>query len=116
MKRSREGWRVAWVAIVVGLTGCVRTGVGGRTQIYAAPAVEAAWIRDGEPLRFEGEEWYPRDGFDVLTDDEVLPLGEFRGVPFFVAKADVRPFRRLYTKFGRNKFRIYERAGRDDPR
>jgi len=36
--------------------------------------------------------------------------GEYRGVSFFVEKIDVRPYDKIFTKFGRNKFRVYRTA------
>ena len=81
----------------------------GRLQSYATPIVEASWIRNGEPLEFEGMSWYPVDGAESLQDMEVIVMGEYRGVQFFVEKVDIRPFNRMYTKFSRNRFRIFEK-------
>jgi hypothetical protein len=92
------------------LAGCA-SGVGNVGQVYSSPVagVEAAWIRNGEPIEFEEGLWYPRSDIEVFQDFEMLQVGEFRGVSFFVAKIDVRPYRRLYTKFGRNQFRYFEK-------
>ena len=89
-------------------------GNTGQMSVYNAPAQEAKWIRDGEPMEFEGELWYPEDAVDVLLDSEVLLLGECQGVQIFVDKVDVRPFRALYTKFGKNTFRIFNKRVPDD--
>lgn len=90
--------------------GCGNTtGNVGRMQNYAIANVEAAWIRKGEPIEFEKNQWYPADDIESLTDIEMYLLGEYRGVQFFVEKMDVRPYNRLYTKFGRNKFRFFEK-------
>jgi hypothetical protein len=92
------------------LTGCATdTGNVGNVQSYAFPAMETGWIRDGEPIEFEGESWYPADGTEALLDSEVYYLGEYQGVKFFVDKLDVRPYERLYTKFGKNEFRYFKR-------
>ncbi len=98
------------VVLSLGLAGCggLRKGNDGNMMLYAVPREEAAWIRDGEPIEFEDQLWYPQDGFDILTDSELIKVGRYRGVEFFVSKADVRPFYRLYTKFDRNKFRYFE--------
>ncbi len=80
-----------------------------RLEIYQAPELEAEWIRKGEPLEFEGELWYPVDGVENLLDSEVYLLGEYRGVQFFLEKTDVRPYDRLYTKFGRHRFRYFQK-------
>jgi hypothetical protein len=80
---------------------------------YSFPKLEPQWIRDGNPIIFEEEAWYPQDDIDVFLDDEVYPLGEYQGVEFFIDKADVRPYDRLYTKFAENKFRVYEKKRHD---
>src|SRR3989338_4184938 len=93
------------------LVGCAQApGNVGNLQSYLVSSVEAQWIRDGEPLEFEGERWYPADGTEGFLDAEVYSLGEYRGVQFFADKVDVRPFERLYTKFGKNRFRYFERS------
>lgn len=90
--------------------GCQSTGGNvGRVQSYPLASVEAAWIRNGEPIEFEGRLWYPADGVENFLDSEVYLLGEYRGVQFFADKVDIRPYERLYTKFGRNKFRFFEK-------
>ena len=85
------------------------TGNTGRMQMFPLMSSEADWIRNGEPIEFEGEKWYPADIVEVLLDSEVFLLGEHRGLQFFVEKADVRPYNGLYTKFDVNKFRLFEK-------
>ena len=95
---------------LLSVTGCQTTqGNNGQINSYTAPVAEADWIRNGEPIKFEDELWYPVDGIESFLDSEVLYMGEYRGVPFFIDKVDVRPYNRLYTKFGRYKFRIFEK-------
>ncbi len=91
--------------------GCAAGGINNRGMMptYAFTNVEPEWIRNGEPIEFEGHKWYPKDGIDSLTDAEVLQIGEYRGVKFFIDKIDVRPYDRLYTKFGVNKYRYFEK-------
>jgi len=98
-------------AVILGVFVCGCSGVKGnigQMPVFAIPVIEAKWIREGEPLQFEDERWYPQDAVDVLLDSEVYLLGEYRGVQFFIQKADVRPFHTLYTKFGPNKFRMFK--------
>ena len=105
------------VLMLLGSFGGCSSNVRGNTgqlSVYDAPVQEAPWIRAGEPMEFEGELWYPQDAVDVLLDTEVMLLGECQGVQIFVDKVDVRPFRALYTKFGRNKFRIFKKRAPDD--
>jgi len=82
----------------------------GKMPTFPVPNIEAQWIRDGETLEFEEAQWIPQDHLDILRDSEVYLLGEYRGVQFFVDKTDVRPYERLFTKFGPNKFRSFKKA------
>jgi len=91
-------------------TGCqTPQGNAGRIHGYPYPSSEANWIRNGEPIEFEGKLWYPADGIETLLDPEVHIVSEYRGVQVFVDKVDVRPYNRLYTKFGTNKFRYFKK-------
>jgi len=90
--------------------GCqASVGNVGQLQSYTFDSMEPEWIRNGEMIEFEGEQWFPADGIENLLDNEVYAVGEHRGVKFFVEKTDVRPFGRLYTKFNKNKFRYFLR-------
>ena len=96
------------------LGGCasLNSGNDGQVQSYPAPAIEAAWIRDGEAIEFEGYKWYPVNDYEVLDDSEVYLVGEYKGVEIFVEKIATKPYERIYTKFDKNKFRYFEH--RDD--
>ena len=98
------------------MTGCSMNGAsnGGHMVMYAIPSREAEWIRNGEAIEFDGKKWYPQDGIENLLDSEVYLLGESRGVEFFVEKTDVKPYDRIYTKFGPNRFRYFEVKEEDD--
>lgn len=92
------------------LAGCMtQTGNVGNLQSYSAPALEVKWIRDGEPIEFEGELWYPADGIEILMDSEVYHISGYKGTQIFIDKLDVRPYERLYTKYGKNQFRYFEK-------
>ncbi len=71
--------------------------------------LEPEWIRNGEPIIFEGETWYPADSIENLLDSEVYLMGEYNGTQLFVEYTDVRPYDRIYTKFAKNKFRFFEK-------
>lgn len=91
------------------LFGCSQTTYNaGTAGKFSIPSVEALWIQEGRPIEFDGKLWYPQDLFDVLVDSELYFKGEYQEVPFFVEKIDVQPYNKIYTKFGRNKFRIYK--------
>lgn len=93
------------------LAGCGTAGGNiGNMPTFKIPDEEADWIRNGEPLVMEEENWFPQDMFDILLDSEVYRVGEYRGVEVFAEKADVRPYQRLYTKFGKNRFRIFKKT------
>lgn len=96
--------------------GCVngRTGNNdGQLQSYPYPAVEAEWIRNGGPLEYAGQKWFPVNDVEVLTDPEVTPIGEYKGTQIFADRIDTKPYDRIYTKFSKNKFRYYERPSDD---
>lgn len=94
--------------------GCVPLSkTPSAAQVYPFPETEPEWIRNGEPLEFEKELWYPQDDIALLLDPEVLRVGSYRDVEVFVSKTDVRPYRWLYTKFDKNKFRVFEKGVKD---
>lgn len=99
--------------LAVLLVGCSGTLSGVNRAHYSFPNAEPDWIRNGDPILYEGQSWYPQDDIDVLLDNEVYLLGEYNGVQFFAEKADVRPYGKLYTKFDENRYRIYQQE-RDD--
>lgn len=109
----RLGFGLMFILIGLG-AGCttVNPDNGGLVQSYPAPVIEAGWIRDGEPIDFDGHKWYPVNDFEVLQDSEVFQVAEYRGVQVFVEKIAVKPYERIYTKFDKDKFRYFER--RDD--
>lgn len=86
---------------------------GGHAPNYALSSIEAEWIRNGEPIVFENELWYPVDGVEGFLDSEMRFMGTHQGVEYFIDKVDVRPFSRLYTKFGKNKFRFFEKKAEE---
>ena len=85
----------------------------GQLQSYPVSAIEAGWIRNGDPIEFEGHKWYPVNDYEVLRDSEVFQIAEYKGVQVFVEKTAVKPYERLYTKFDKNKFRYFERKDND---
>ena len=95
--------------MVVILAGCVSShGKQYVSGTYKTPDTEAQWIQDGMPIEYNGTLWYPVDDIESFRDQEMMQVGEHNGVPFFIDRIDIKPYNRLYTKFGRNKFRYYE--------
>ena len=106
MRRSFVWGMVGGILLIS--VGCNRVLIEGeQAQSFNFPSLEADWVRNGEPLEYEGKLWYPQDDLENLVDSEMYPLGQYKDVPFFCEKQDVRPFNRLYTKFARNKFRLF---------
>lgn len=103
------------ILLLISAAGCTTSKGGnrGHLQSFSFFSKELEWIRNGEPIEYEGDLWYPQDGVETLLDSEVYPLDVYREVQYFVDKLDVRPYERLYTKFGKNKFRYFERAAKD---
>ncbi|MDE2028654.1 MAG: hypothetical protein KGK03_04835 [Candidatus Omnitrophica bacterium] len=103
-----------WLVLAAGVAGCASMAPqnSGQLQSYPSPLIEAEWIRNGEPIQFEGDKWYPVNDYEVFSDPEVYQVGEYRDVQIFVAKIDTKPYKRIYTKFDKNKFRYWE--PRDD--
>lgn len=97
------------VAVVISISGCSTSPskIGSRTS-YAAP-LEAGWIRDGQSLEFEKEPWYPTDNVENILDSEVYKVGLYRNLDILVESTDIRPYDKLYTKFGKNKYRLFEK-------
>ncbi len=97
------------------LVGCAHTSSDneGQIQSYAAPPIEAGWIRDGQPIEYGSQRWYPVNDVETLLDSEVYQVGEYKGVQIFVDKVDTKPYHRLYTKFAKNKFRFFETRDND---
>jgi hypothetical protein len=97
------------------LGGCASMNAGndGQVQSYPAPVIEAGWVRNGEPIEYDGYKWYPANDYEVLKDPEVFQIGEYKGVQIFVEKIAVKPYERIYTKFDKNKFRYFERHDND---
>lgn len=109
---GRWGTQIFCIALLLTITttGCQSTsGKNKHMPNYALSSIEAEWIRNGEPIEFESELWYPVDGVEGFLDSEMRFMGTHQGVEYFIDKVDVRPFSRLYTKFEKNKFRFFEK-------
>jgi len=92
------------------MTGCQTTSTNSRRAHHRInDSMEALWIQNGEPIEFEDELWYPADDVESFIDSEMRLAGEYLDMQFFIDKVDVRPYNRLYTKFGKNKFRFFEK-------
>jgi hypothetical protein len=100
---------VGMLFCLISITGCTLPQRGeGPSILTAAQLTEPAWIRNGEPVIFEAEDWFPTDEVENLLDVEVFQAGTYRDVPLFIEKSDVRPFDRIYTFFSKNRYRAFE--------
>ena len=104
-----KGGMFVFLVFLAGVGCSAREGNVGNIQTFALESSEAMWIRNGEPIAFENQSWYPIDLVENFQNSEIIKMGEYQGVSFFIEKRDVRPFARLYTKFGRNQYRVFER-------
>ena len=104
-----------WFILTGFLGGCssLNNGNSGQVQSYPSPAIESAWIRNGDPVEYDGHKWYPVNDYEVLQDSEVYQISEYKGVQIFVEKIATKPYARVYTKFDKNKFRYFERRSND---
>jgi len=97
------------------LVGCQTTADHSEWGMKTTdPYAEASWIRQGEPIMYNNEAWYPADDVETLLDSEVIYIGAYRNVRFYIAKVDVYPYNRLYTVFGKNQYRYFEPKVKDD--
>ena len=108
----KKRWGLLLVAAFLA-TGCLASHPADEGTLSGAALSEPEWIHNGEPIEFEGEMWYPIDEVESLLDPEVYLAGEYRGVPFFTDRTDVKPYSRLYTHFGKNRYRAFEKRSHD---
>lgn len=96
------------VVVFMGCGGC-QMAQQKNDGFLSEPAAEPVWVRNGEPIEFEGAPWFPTDDIENLLDNEVYQAGVYRETPFYIDRADVRPFERIYIRFARNKYRACEK-------
>ncbi|MFH0753250.1 MAG: hypothetical protein V2A70_01645 [Candidatus Omnitrophota bacterium] len=101
---------LGFMLLVLFFGGCALSQrTDGPAIISAAQLQEPVWIRNGEPIIFEGEKWFPTDEVESILDTEVYQAGMYRDVMFYLEKTDVRPFERAYTRFAKNRYRAFEK-------
>lgn len=86
-------------------SGCVELN----KQAWEYSVEEPQWIKNGEPIIFENQKWYPRDIIETLLDEEMFNIFTYNGEKIYIEKKEVRPYNRLYTKFGKLKYRLFEK-------
>lgn len=106
------GFCLAALSFAGGCTS-VNSGNAGQVQSYPAPVIEAEWIRNGEPIEYDGSKWYPANDYEVLQDPDVYQITEYKSVQVFVERIATKPYERLFTKFDKNRFRYWERKDND---
>ncbi|MEI6437462.1 MAG: hypothetical protein WCO69_01780 [Candidatus Omnitrophota bacterium] len=70
--------------------------------------VEAEWIRNGQPMEFDDLTWYPTDDVERLLDNEMYKIGQYKDVPVFIERIEVKPYARVYTRFEKGRYRAFE--------
>jgi len=109
MKRHTWIYMMIMTAALGSMTGCQTASQRGEDALNAAAYAEPVWIRNAEPVEFEGASWFPTDEVENLLDDEVYQAGVYRDIPFFIDRMDVRPFERIYVRFAYHKYRACEK-------
>ena len=110
--------KIRFLIAAIGVFTCcscshLNSGNDGLLQSYPVPVIEAAWIRNGEPVVLEGEQWFPARDVENLMDSEVYQIGEYKKVQIFIDKIDIKPYQRVYTKFAKGKYRYFVRQKND---
>ena len=89
------------------LMGCQSVDIAKDQPQSLYLPTEAEWIRNGEPIEFEGAQWFPEDNIENILDSELYRVAEYKGVFVFIEAVDVKPYDKLYTRFARNKYRSF---------
>lgn len=100
---------LAFIALVA---GCTASGNKGQVATSVNLLGEPAWIVEGHPVEFEGEQWFPQDGVDTFLDSEIRQVTTHKNIPVYVDKVDIRPYDRLYTKFDKYRYRYFEKISK----
>ncbi len=77
----------------------------------AYPEVTAAgrdWLRDGEPIPFAGDRYFPAGPAVHFEPDLMIPTGSFDGVPLY-ADTSLEPYSQVLVPIGRGLLQPYER-------
>ena len=90
---------------ILALFGCAAGSSGRISSDYAIK--DADWIREGRPIIYEDKSWFPTEHIENHLDREMEYLGEFQQVPFYVERRQIKPYNRIYTKFGYHKYRLF---------
>ena len=91
------------------LGGCVGSKAQNQPASVRFAFAEAAWIQNGKPASFENELWYPQDDVENLLDSEVYVIGQYEGIRLYAEYSDVQPYNRIYTRFAKNRYRLFEK-------
>ena len=106
---GRKIFGIIFISLALG--GCALSDKNATTaESWSYPLSEPDWVREGQPIDYDGAKWFPTRDVENLLDSEVYPLGEYKGVKFFFDRTDIKPFERIYTQFGRNRYRAFEKT------
>jgi hypothetical protein len=92
------------VSVMLALLACAGCAAP-REKVPAEPD----WIREGQPLVYEGANWLPQRRSEVFAESDLEQVGEYRGVPFFAERADLKPYATLYTTLGPYEYRAFKK-------
>lgn len=110
MRISRSLFRLGLLSLLILVSGCVSYAPGQFRGDF--PIKESAWIKEGQPIIFEDRSWYPTEDVENLLDSEMDLLGEYKDVPFYIERRQIKPFNRIYTKFGNHQYRLFKQRQR----
>ena len=107
MKSAKILFNWALFSLLIMIFGCVSYAPGKFRGDF--PIKEDAWIREGLPIIFQDQSWYPTEDIENLLDSEMELRGEYKGVPFYIEKRQIQPFNRIYTKFDNHRYRVFKK-------
>ncbi len=102
-------WLAGMLVLMTMTSGCAmpkRTMESGFDASFRA--TEPAWIREGEAIEIEMNTWVPTDEVERLLDSEMIPIGQYRETVVFIERVDVKPYARMYTRYERGRYRVFE--------
>jgi hypothetical protein len=94
------------------------SGAASAAQIQSRPsdppivtADNDAWYRQGEPVQFAGDVYYPAGATVFFNGNTMVRSGHFNGVPLYT-DATIEPFSIVYVPLSRGLMQPYERPRR----
>ncbi len=105
--------RTAEFVICCALATCVVLPAAGQSTMRETnpPAVTAdaeSWYLSGTPVTFAGRTYYPAGPRVHFIPSEMVPSGEFRGIPLY-SRTTIEPYSVVFVPIAGGLFQPYER-------